>query len=79
MYNSSVFILTSLRLNWKFCNIRYVVFFKTTTIIIIIITIISKKTDKRWKQSHNNSRVGPRLQQSKYIKKKVGGILIPSV
>ena len=42
--------------------------FKTIIIIIIIniiITIISKKTDKRYKQSHNDSRVGPRLQQSK--------------
>ena len=35
-------------------------------------------SDKRWKQSHNDFRVGPRLQQSTYQKREVGGISIQS-
>ena len=35
-------------------------------------------SDKRWKPSHNELRVGPRLQQSTYQKREVGGIWIQS-
>ena len=40
--------------------------------------ILGVHCDKRWKPSHNEFRVGPRLQQSTYQKRELGGIWIQS-